>query len=81
MSVVDVAVVTKVLNRYEKNESDYKEEFIRLYNAFDTPLLHYEQTSRQFTLSAFLSPLNSRQQSKAQFLYDASVRSSIPAER
>ena len=81
MSVVDAAVVTKVLNRYEKNESDYKEEFIRLYNAFDTPLLHYEQTSRQFTLSAFLSLLNSRQECKTQFLYDASVRSSIPAER
>ena len=49
-SVVTAEVVQKVLNKSLSNEFDYKEDIIGVYDAFDTPLIHYEKSSRQYFL-------------------------------
>lgn len=54
-SVVEVSQVTQTVNRYKRNECDCKEEIIHVYSAFDTPLLRYEGTTRQFSLYRFHS--------------------------
>ena len=47
--IVSVEVVVKAINRSMNNESDYKEDRIRVYSAFDSCLLHYDGSTRQFS--------------------------------
>ena len=69
-SIVEEYQVRQVMNGYEGNEWNCKEEVFGVYNAFTTPLLRYEGSTRQYSL----------QESNTTFLFESSYRSSIPSE-
>ena len=49
-SIVTAEVVQKVLNKSITNEFDYKEDILGIFDAFDTPTIHFEKASRQYYL-------------------------------
>lgn len=49
-SVVTAEVVEKVLKKSNENEMECKEDRIAVYDAFDSPLVHFDRTSRQYYL-------------------------------
>lgn len=49
-SIVEEYQVRQVMNGYEGNEWNCKEDVFGVYSAFTTPLLRYEGTTRQYSL-------------------------------
>ena len=49
-SIVTAEVVEKVIKKSNRNEMDCKEDQIVVYDAFDSPLVHFDKTSRQYFL-------------------------------
>ena len=79
-------IVQKVVNKSITNEFDYKDEIVGIFDAFDTPLLHFEKTSRQYHLYiafAILFCINphviTREKCPSSYLYSEScgVRNSL----
>ena len=73
-SIVTMEIVEKAFNKSKTHTSDYMEDSIVGYNAFDTPLLHFDKASRSYSLYDIRMRIKTRSLNESNYLYSANCR-------